>query len=283
MLRMKRNTVLPIILSACILACSGCETAQRENNFHTFKGFANAINTIETADEALEEGEILIDLDALPEITSDAVSSSAESKPQSDVSSQTKSETASSDISESEISSSDAVSSDELTEQDLIEDETNTTELGIGVDENGEPSYRKKLIENRDTSATAPLNIHTGSPVDMAWFDDCVFLGDGFTNGLSIYNDTFGELGNAKFVSAACIGWVSSQYDWYHPDAFHPIYNGQQIFMYDAPAVTEANKVVITLGMNDVCGFSVQSTLDAADSFIQKIRYLRPGAKIYLT
>lgn len=135
--------------------------------------------------------------------------------------------------------------------------------------------YRVKTSKSKTTTSR--------SPAELSWFDDCVFLGDSFTNGLSLYNESYGELGNAQFVCAACIGWVSSQYEIDHPNAFHPTYNGQTVFMYDAPALTNAKKAVITLGMNDVGCFGIEGTLDAAASFIAKVRASSPDVTIYIT
>ena len=146
----------------------------------------------------------------------------------------------------------------------------------------GQPEYRQELIKNKDNTIQKNVKVTTGSPVDISWFDDCVFLGDSFTNGLGLYNDSFGELGNAQFVCAACIGWVSSQYDMYDPNEFHPLYNGQKVFMYDAPALTGANKVVITLGMNDIGIWGPEGTIEQARSLLYKIRAKSPDLQIYL-
>ena len=171
----------------------------------------------------------------------------------------------------------------EIEEEEKEETESSEPEEEQEISLEGQPEYRQELIKNKDNTIQKNVKVTTGSPVDISWFDDCVFLGDSFTNGLGLYNDSFGELGNAQFVCAACIGWVSSQYGMYDPNEFHPLYNGQKVFMYDAPALTGANKVVITLGMNDVGCFGIDGTLEAADSFIAKIRELTPNVKIYIT
>ena len=259
----KFKLIISLLVSAGIAACSGCAAATSDKNTAAFP-----VETAETAsaqDDTLEEGEVWIDLNANPGlVVKEPVSSKTESK----------AALVSSESKDSEKS--------EKPDEESSEAASSANEYA-DVDENGEPLYRRELIEKRDTSIGVPLSVHTGSPVDESWFDDCIFLGDSFTAGLGVYNDAFGELGNAEIVGSACIGWVSSQYDWYNPDGFHPLYRGQQVFMYDLPAITESNKVVITLGMNDVCGMSNDYILANAETFIEKIRYLRPGAKIYIT
>ncbi len=167
-------------------------------------------------------------------------------------------------------------------EQEYIEEQPENSQEQYTFDD-GEPEYRKQLIQNKEKEPYEPIVVTTGSRVDLSWFDDCVIIGDSLANGLMLYNDSHGELGNAQFVCAACIGWVNSQYGMYQANSFHPIYNGQQVFLYDAPALTNAKKVVVIMGINDICSYGIDNAFDSADSFISRVRELTPNVEIYIT
>lgn len=217
---------------------------------------------------------------------SSAASSKTESKSSSSAaSSKTESKTSSSAPESNQTVQPDSgnqTSFEPNNEQEYTEEQTGYTEEQYAVPD-GEPEYRKQLIENTEKQPYEPIVVTTGSRVDLSWFDDCVIIGDSLANGLMLYNDSHGELGNAQFVCAACIGWVNSQYDMYQANSFHPFYNGQQIFLYDAPALTHANKVVIIMGINDICSYGIDNAFDSADSFISRVRELTPNVEIFLT
>lgn len=120
------------------------------------------------------------------------------------------------------------------------------------------------------------------TPVDLSWFDDCVFIGDSLVNGLSLYNDVTECFGNAEFICAAGLGYNNCQWDLYDENEVHPLYNGEKILLEDAPNLTGSTKVIIGMGMNDLGGYGVDGTLSAADSFVQRLRDKTPGIEIYL-
>ena len=97
-----------------------------------------------------------------------------------------------------------------------------------------------------------PTKTVQGIPVSESWFDDCVFMGDSLTVGLSYYNDLTGDLGNAEFICSAGLGWGNSQWDLYDENEVHPMYNGQKV------------------------------PLENADEFIRKLRAKTPDVQIYL-
>ena len=121
-----------------------------------------------------------------------------------------------------------------------------------------------------------------GIPAQLSWFDDCVFMGDSLTLGLSYYNDLTGDLGNAQFVCSAGLGWVNSQWDLYDENEVHPMDNGEKVLLEDAVVLTGAKKAIIGLGMNDVGIFGVEGTLESAEEFINKLRAKTPDVQIYL-
>ena len=127
-----------------------------------------------------------------------------------------------------------------------------------------------------------PTKTVQGIPVSESWFDDCVFMGDSLTVGLSYYNDLTGDLGNAEFICSAGLGWGNSQWDLYDENEVHPMYNGQKVLLEDAVVLTGANKAIIGLGMNDLGIYGVDATLENADEFIRKLRAKTPDVQIYL-
>lgn len=120
------------------------------------------------------------------------------------------------------------------------------------------------------------------TPVDLSWFDDCVFVGDSLVYGLSLYNDVTECFGNAQFICGASLGYNNCQWDLYDENEVHTTYNGEKVLLEDAAVLTGANKIIIGMGMNDLGGYGIEGTLSAADSFIQKLRDKTPDIEIYL-
>lgn len=141
------------------------------------------------------------------------------------------------------------------------------TENGTDEEESSKP-FVKRTIE--------------GEPIDLAWFDDCVFMGDSVTNGLGLYNDYTGCFGNAQFVCGASLGWVNSQWNLFDENEVHPMYNGQKVLLEDAVMLTGANKAIIGMGMNDLGTYGIDATFEAEEEFLNKLREKSPGVEIYL-
>ncbi len=125
-------------------------------------------------------------------------------------------------------------------------------------------------------------NIDPKDQIDISWFDDCVFMGDSLTVGLSLYHDSTGVFGNAKFVCAASLGYGNAQWPLNDPNNVHPYYMNKKILLEDAPTVTGAKKAVVTLGMNDIGMWGTDGSIDYARSFVHKLREKTPDLKIYL-
>ncbi len=133
-----------------------------------------------------------------------------------------------------------------------------------------------------DFKPRTPNGYPEGSAVDVSWFDDCMFLGDSLTVGLSMYNDATGTLGMADFVCSSGLSYFNSQWDLNNPSAVHPSFHGQYVRIEDAPAMTGATKVIIGLGMNDLGMLGVRETLVTAKDLLDSIRIKNPGVTIYL-
>ena len=120
-------------------------------------------------------------------------------------------------------------------------------------------------------------------PVDGAWFDDAVFVGDSITLKLSYYCDEHPDaLGKASFFCAGSLGYASALWDIDRADAVHPFYQGQTELTENCAALTGANKVFIMLGMNDVAVYGVDGTIENADELIGRILSHTPDVKIYI-
>ena len=161
-----------------------------------------------------------------------------------------------------------------------VNQEEDTQESETQENENSEDKTQNSETASK-ASASSRYN-PTGIPANLSWFDDCVFMGDSLTLGLSYYNDLTGDLGNAQFVCSAGLGWCNSQWSLYDENEVHPIYNGEKVLLEDAVVLTGANKAIIGLGMNDVGIFGVDETLSYAEEFIGKVRAKTPDVQIYL-
>ena len=144
-------------------------------------------------------------------------------------------------------------------------------EVPIVFDEEPEAEYVNKY-ENIDPSRKVP----------DSWFDDCVFIGDSLSVGLSLYNDAYCVFGKGKFVCASSLSYSNCQWDLYRAGNVHPYYNGKKVLAEYAPSLTGSKKVVIGLGMNDIGLWGPEGTITYAKELIRKIRLHSPGVKIYL-
>lgn len=141
---------------------------------------------------------------------------------------------------------------------------------------NTEPEPEKPVFENKYE------NVPQNAKADDSWFDDCVFLGDSLTVGLSMYNDAKNVFGNAEFVCASSLSYWNSQWDLYRAGNVHPYYKGNKILLEDAVRLTGAKKAIITLGMNDIGIWGPAGVLTYTRSLLDKIKAKSPDVKIYL-
>lgn len=127
---------------------------------------------------------------------------------------------------------------------------------------------------------TEPDIVH---PVDASWFNDMAIVGDSVTVMLQYYCDNDPDaLGEAMFYCAGSLGYGNSQWDIDDENAVHPVYRGEVHLVEDVIPVTGANKVMITLGMNDIGNYGVEGAFEQAQSLIEKVRAKGPDAMIYI-
>ena len=191
------------------------------------------------------------------------------------------------------VSSKSSVSSASAQQGTTGEPITYTYEIGAADDpiRNVAPEEVQKYIVEEPTIVTEPepeavfINDYEDVPekekVPDSWFDDCVFMGDSLSVGLSMYNDANGVFGDAKFVCASSLSYWNSQWDLYRPGNVHPYYKGQKVLLEDAVNLTGAKKAIITLGMNDIGIWGPAGVIDHTRSLLNKIRAKSPDVKIY--
>lgn len=179
-----------------------------------------------------------------------------------------------------------AAEKDEI-EENVVEVDFGNLNDSVNLSEPVQSEFENNIVsevqEDTDTNSDTDTDSETEEDsTDLSWFDDCVFMGDSLTLGLSFYALVTGDLGNAEFVCAASLGWVNSQWSMYDENEVHPMYNGEKILLEDAVTVTGAKKAIIGLGMNDIGNYGVDETLESADEFIAKLRAKTPDVQIYL-
>lgn len=121
----------------------------------------------------------------------------------------------------------------------------------------------------------------TGERVDESWFDDAIFVGDSISVGLCNYADD-GALGDADFLAKECMGYHSAMWDLDYEYAVHPTYNGVEVRIEDAIQEIGKKKIFILLGMNDICSWGADETLDAMKDFTDMILDKNPDVTIYI-
>lgn len=119
-----------------------------------------------------------------------------------------------------------------------------------------------------------------------AWFGDAVFIGDSLTIGWKNYNNKMLEnnpsfFGCTHFLCEGSYG-VGHAFDPISETSLHPIYGGEQHYLWDSVAMMGANKVFILFGLNDLSIYGVDGTADRFDELTDNIAASRPGVQIYI-
>ena len=153
-----------------------------------------------------------------------------------------------------------------------------TTKYDFGKATLDEPAVEETVVETE-----APTEADIVHPVDASWFNDMAIVGDSVTVMLEYYCDNDPDaLGDAMFYCAGSLGYGNAQWDINDENAVHPVYHGEVHLVEDVIPVTGANKVMITLGMNDIGNYGVEGAFDQAKSLIEKVRAKGPDAIIYI-
>lgn len=289
---MKR--VIAAALAAMLLLC-GCGQGTETEEKETAVSSQSSVESSDTSSEIEEQSSQVSEKESSV-VQSSVVSSSAESKTESKEES-SKTSKASSEVSKKTDKTQKTSSAVSQTSQapQQVQYYTYTYDVGNENDpiRQVEPDKVQQYIVEESTIVTEPEpekpvfeNKYESIPeevkVNDSWFDDCVFLGDSLTVGLSMYNDRYNAFGDADFVCAGSLSYWNSQWDLYRAGNVHPIYKGRKILLEDAVKLTGAKKAIITLGMNDIGIWGPAGVITHARSLLNKIKAKSPDVKIYL-
>lgn len=148
-----------------------------------------------------------------------------------------------------------------------------------------EVEVRKRPPEPEKPKETKPVYkdppVLDGSTVSASWFDDAVFVGDSVSNMLYFYSDN-GCLGDAEFLTIACLGYNNALWDIDYKYAVHPSYKGKKVTVDEGVRLTGKKKVFIMLGMNDIGGYGVEGTIDGMKKLTDRILSKSPDVQIYI-
>ena len=119
-----------------------------------------------------------------------------------------------------------------------------------------------------------------------SWFSDAVFIGDSITIGWKNYNNRMLEknpefFGNTRFLCEGSYG-VRHALEPISDSSLHPVYGGEQCYIWDAVKKMGAKKVFILFGLNDISIWGVQGTADNYAEVISNIRRESPETEIYV-
>lgn len=128
----------------------------------------------------------------------------------------------------------------------------------------------------------AAVSAQAAAPVDASWFDDAVFVGDSVTLALDYAcSGDKSLLGNAQFVCAQSLGYHNALWDLDTEGAVHPAYQGETILSETAAEKTDANKVFVMLGVNDIGTYGADDTMEQAKQLAERILSHTPNIKLY--
>ncbi len=161
--------------------------------------------------------------------------------------------------------------------KDESEEESKDESEEESKDESKDESEEESKEESKEESSRTV----TGEAVDASWFDDAVFIGDSVTYGLYNYAEN-GCLGDADFLAIDCMGYHTAMFGLDHEYGIHPVYNGQKVMIDDAVREIGKKKVFIMLGMNDICSWGVDESVDAMKEFTDGLLAKSPDIQIYV-
>ena len=212
-------------------------------------------------------------------IRKDISSKESESKTEnSKDSDKSKDENSKDSVESKDENSEDSVESKDENSEDSVESkDENSVE---SKDENSEDSDESEDENSEESREISPPEI-TGTAVDASWFDDAIFIGDSVTYGLYNYAEN-GCLGDADFLAIDCIGYHTAMFGLDHEYGIHPVYNGQKVMIDDAVQEIGKKKVFIMLGMNDICSWGVEESVDAMQEFVDQLLAKSPDIQIYV-
>ena len=135
----------------------------------------------------------------------------------------------------------------------------------------------------KPTRFTMPTDLYgLSEKMTESWFSDAAFVGDSITIGWKNYNNLMLDFfGQTRFFCEGGYG-VGHALDPISDTSIHPVFAGEQHLVWDILNMTEAKKVFLLLGMNDLTLFGVNGTAEKYEQVIDEIRAHVPGIQIYV-
>ena len=130
-----------------------------------------------------------------------------------------------------------------------------------------------------------PTDLYGVDPNEAeAWFSDAVFIGDSIVLGWKNYNNKKLEtnpnfFGQTHFLCEGSYG-TGHALEPISDTSLHPLYQGQQHFLWDSVQMMGAKKVVICFGVNDLAIYGIEGTAQNYETVVDKIAAQSPDAKI---
>lgn len=141
--------------------------------------------------------------------------------------------------------------------------------------------------ETAPARGTMPTELYGVSAEECeSWFSDAVFIGDSITIGWKNYNNRMLEkypefFGNTRFLCEGSYG-VGHALEPISDSSLHPVYGGEQCYIWDAVKKMGAKKVFILFGLNDISIWGVDGTAENYAEVISNIRRENPDTEIYV-
>ena len=151
----------------------------------------------------------------------------------------------------------------------------------------GDPTYVSIGTSSHPARFTMPTDLY-GIPESTCeqWFSDAVFVGDSVTLGWKNYNNY--ELqtnpnffGKTHFLCSGSYG-VGHAFDPISESSLHPIYHGEQHYVWDSIQMMGVNKVFILFGLNDLSIWGVDGTAERYEQLLDNIKASCPNVQIFV-
>ena len=130
---------------------------------------------------------------------------------------------------------------------------------------------RPVRVTEPPTEPTEPPAPTEPPPVDISWFDDCLFIGNSLTVGLR----EFAELGNAKFFCDVGMTIFSARKTWVYDTSW------SQVQLQHVLGREQFGKIYIALGINE-CGYDLDYFLSGYQDLLNYVRSCQPDATIII-
>ncbi len=130
-----------------------------------------------------------------------------------------------------------------------------------------------------------PTDMYGVSTADAeAWFSDAVFIGDSIVLGWKNYNNHKLEsdpnfFGQTHFLCEGSYG-TGHALEPISANSLHPLYQGQQHYLWDSVQMMGAKKVIICFGVNDLAIYGIDGTAQNYETVVDKIVAQSPDAEI---